>query len=110
MKNVIILLSVFLFLFVAGVGHAGKSKPTPADGDIIIYYNKMGEIVDIMPAPGKDKKCSKIEGKENVYKKLIELLNEGYEIEAIGKDLFKLYKNPSCIIYVGGWPICICCQ
>lgn len=108
MKNVIILLSVFLFLFIAGVGHAGKSKSPQADADIIIYYDKMGEIVGIMPAPGK--KCKKeAEGREEVYKKLIEKLKEGYEMEVLGNDLIRLHKNPSCIIYVGGWPICYCC-
>ena len=107
MKKLIILLSIFLFLFVAGVGHAGDTNKPKAVGDITVNYNTNGEIVSIK-SPGK--KCPiEAEGRDAVKKKMAEKLMEGYDIKAIGEDLFRLHKNPTCIIYLGNIPICICC-
>ena len=109
MKNVIILLSVFLFLFVAVVGHAGDTNTKRK------YYfvsDEQGEIVDVYYLEGDtSKKCKKeAKGAKGVMKIFNDKVKkEGYTIESITNDLIKLTKNPDCWIFIGNIPVCWCC-
>jgi len=110
MKNVIILLSVFLFLFVAGVGFAGDSKKPSANGDVIFNFDNKGKVVSV--EIGEKNRCHKkeVSGRDEAIEELKKLLIEGYTIVNGFDDVVILSKNPTCYIYLGGVPICICCN
>jgi hypothetical protein len=112
MKNVIIVLSIVLFLFVAGICSAGDSKPvTPDDSYYTLFYDNNGKIKNAaLTENGTKKNCTLVQGRENVnQEKLRTLFKEYPVVEAISVDVFKFSKHSGCIVYMGGHPVCICC-
>ena len=105
MKNVIILLSIFLFLFVAGVGNAGNGKIE--DADYILFYDKNGKVKGAkLTDAGVKKKCKLTQGKDVDLK---DIYQKHTKAEALAVDVIKFSGSPDCIIYIGGWPVCVCC-
>ena len=110
MKNVIILLSVFLFLFVAGVGFAGESKSSKKDTYFSFNYNELGELVSIQPAPSLTG-CEEVaRGETAVNAEIAKRLKDGYRMTVPAPHVILLHKNPTCWIQLGNLWVCWCCN
>ena len=109
MKNVIILLSIILFLFVAGVGNAGNGKKEAANYKL--YYDNNGDILYAeLTSAGISSKCELTQGPDKVNDKFLKELYKKHEIaEPLGNNAIKFSGSPDCIVYIGGWPVCVCC-
>lgn len=110
MKNVIILLSIFLFFIVVGVGHAGDTNKPKANMGFIFYYDDNGKLVNVELGPGSKENCEEKARGDDVHAYLKKLIKEGYTIESAQDDFIKMSKNPDCWIYIGNIPICWCCK
>ena len=75
-----------------------------------LLFNQNGEVVGAELTPeGEERGCVLWQGDEVTPEFLAKKFAEHRKQEAIGSSIIKLSGSPDCIIYIGGFPICICC-
>ena len=69
-----------------------------------------GEIVGAeLTEDGVEAGCKLTQGKAVTTDFLKEKFERHPNWSTTGSGAIKLSSSPGCIIYIGGWPICICC-
>ena len=76
---------------------------------IIVYYDESGEVCEVEAIPP----CRVIaEGVKEVTPEFVQdiISTKGDKVEIKPQTAVHVYGSPGCIIYIGGYPICICCS
>jgi hypothetical protein len=108
MRGVIVLCSIFLVFFATGIGYAESSPKINAD--FTVFYDNNGNIKFAkLTDQGRDRKCKLTQGDDFTTKFLFKKIAKHKNIETLQNNWIKLSGSPDCIIYVDGWPICVCC-
>ena len=75
---------------------------------IIVYYDESGGVCEVEAIPP----CQIIAEGDKVTPKFVQdiISKRGDKVEIKPQTAVHVYGSPGCIIYIGGYPICICCS
>lgn len=110
-KNLSLVVAVVAFTSLNALAEGPQVKLTDKSAAIFaVYYDQNGDIVKVDVTEYAKKGCKvRAEGKELTNELIAKIIAEHSRVEIIDGNIIHCYGSPDCWIWIGGFPICICC-